>query len=77
MLSFSACGTDVVVNENDTKKSSDVRFIRHVIDSSFIEEYSILEDAENGVCYLMYDKGNGYGITVMLNPDGTPKIWED
>ena len=77
MFSLTACGTDVVVNENYTNESSDVRFIKHIIESPFGESYSILEDADSGVCYLVYKSEYRYGITVMLNPDGTPKIWEN
>ena len=39
--------------------------------------YGILVDKETNVCYLEYKSGKNYGITVMLNPDGTPKLWED
>ena len=32
---------------------------------------------ETGVCYLVYRSNNGTGVTVMVNPDGTPYVWED
>lgn len=35
--------------------------------------YGILADKDTGVMYLFIK--NGGGITVMLNTDGTPKIW--
>lgn len=35
----------------------------------------IFRDAENGVAYLWREAGYGAGLTVMLNPDGTPLIW--
>lgn len=54
-------------------------FERHKLD----KYYSILVDKETNVCYLEYKATNSiggltyYGITVMLNADGTPKIWEE
>lgn len=49
-------------------------FERHELDRF----YSILVDKENGVCYLEANCiGGYYGIVVMVNPDGTPKIWEE
>lgn len=36
--------------------------------------YGILADKDTGVMYLFIE--NGGGITVMLNTDGTPKIWQ-
>lgn len=35
--------------------------------------YGICADKDTGVMYLFIK--NGGGITVMLNTDGTPKIW--
>lgn len=37
--------------------------------------YSIYADKDTGVMYLVYQR-NGNGCTVMLNADGTPKIWQ-
>lgn len=34
--------------------------------------YSYLVDRNTGVVYLVYQDYNRYGITVMLNADGTP-----
>lgn len=40
--------------------------------------YSILVDKQTRVCYLECKcPGGYYGIAPMLNPDGTPKIWEE
>lgn len=48
------------------------------------EEHRILVDTETKVCYLECGKfprhmygGNAHGITVMLNANGTPKLWEE
>lgn len=55
-------------------------FERHRVDSDHV----ILVDTETKVCYLQYGEtvnfttGASYsGITVMLNADGTPKLWEE
>ena len=62
--------TDVPINierhysDFDTTKGPDTGF-------------SILVDKETGVCYLEFDYGYSYGITPLLNADGTPKLWEE
>ena len=38
--------------------------------------YRIVRHKETGVCYLVWYNGYQGGITVMLNPDGTPYVWE-
>lgn len=38
--------------------------------------YSIYADKDTGVMYLYIGSGSGGGLTVMLNADGTPKIWQ-
>ena len=49
-------------------------FERHDLDRF----YSVLVDKETRVCYLECKCSGGYyGIVVMVNPDGTPKIWEE
>jgi len=49
-------------------------FERHDLDRF----YSVLVDKETRVCYLECKcLGGYYGIVVMVNPDGTPKIWEE
>lgn len=77
-LSLTACGNSVSVVENaDEVTESAEMFERHTLGDG----YSILVEKETGVCYLEYDNSAGYqgyyGITVMLNADGTPKIWEE
>lgn len=66
-----------IVSEATESSQMDFKFERHRLD----EYYSILVEKESGVCYLEYYKSNTYqgfyGITVMLNPDGTTKIWEE
>lgn len=36
----------------------------------------IYADKDTGVMYLYMVSGYGGGLTVMLNADGTPKIWQ-
>lgn len=38
--------------------------------------YSIYADKDTGVMYLYIGSVSGGGLTVMLNADGTPKIWQ-
>ncbi len=40
------------------------------------QEYLIYADNDTGVMYLYITISTGGGLTVMLNPDGTPKIWQ-
>lgn len=37
--------------------------------------YSILVDTETNVMYFRYVDGYSYGITVLMNADGTPMLW--
>lgn len=40
------------------------------------QNYFIYADKDTGVMYLHEWSRHGYGLTVMLNADGTPKIWK-
>lgn len=48
---------------------------RIVVD--YTDNYAIYADKDTGVMYLFVGGGHkdGGGLTVMLNADGTPKIW--
>lgn len=73
-LSLTACGSEnSIVESAETETESVAMFERHTLD----DLYSIIVDKETGVCYLEMSGGYHYGITVMLNADGTPKIWEE
>lgn len=39
-------------------------------------DYLIFADNDTGVMYLYIKESTGGGLTVMLNADGTPKIWQ-
>lgn len=36
----------------------------------------VIVDTQTGVQYLEVRAMNGTGVTVLVNPDGTPMIWE-
>lgn len=88
-ITLSACGNNSQSVESTQSESTvemivdggsvhddDAMFIRHRLEDG----YSILEERSTGVCYLEYYNNRGhasvYGITSMINPDGTAKIWE-
>lgn len=48
-------------------------------DFVFIErdgQFEYVYHKDTGVIYVMYFNANQAAMTVMLNPDGTPMIWE-
>ena len=59
--------------ERDIEMIDDSRF-KHI----YYNECCIIVDKETRVMYLLITVGAsvGAGLTVMLNPDGTPMIWE-
>lgn len=73
---LSGCGSSAV-EQSVPVNTSQTLFERHAIDG----RYSILADLETRVCYLEYNYQSGYagfgGITVMLNENGTLKLWEE
>ena len=38
--------------------------------------WQVLVHKETGVAYIYHYDGNRAGLSVMLNPDGTPYVWE-
>jgi hypothetical protein len=76
-MSLVACGT--VVNAEAAKESAPVaRFIT-------VEEKvgglhvctDIVVDTHTGVMYSYNESGHKIAMTVLLNTDGTPMIWEE
>lgn len=58
-------------SNSDTDRDTNDRFIT-------VEEdgyYSILVDTDTDVMYLQYIGGPYKGITVLLNADGAPMLW--
>lgn len=77
VMMLTGCGNKFAGVVSDIGTVAAQKFDRYEIG----DNYSILADKETGVCYLEYYAHKGrsiavYGITVMLNADGTPKIWE-
>ena len=69
-----ACGDSGTVQaEGAVKNTEDANFVRVDIDG----RETVLCHEETGVCYLIVHNTYGVGLTVMLNPDGTPYVWED
>lgn len=66
VFGMTACGQ----NKEDYIK--DETMIMNVIETGSI--HSVYVDTETGVMYLRTYNG---GVCVMVNPDGTPKIWEE
>ncbi|MCM1057257.1 MAG: DUF6440 family protein [Firmicutes bacterium] len=63
-LSMTACG------ENKDNYTKDETMIINVIETGSV--HTVFVDTETGVMYLRTYNG---GVCVMVNPDGTPKIW--
>lgn len=66
MLLLAGCG-----NKQDTDSEQGKSIVK--VESSF--GHCIYVDRDTGVMYLYVSSGYGGGITVMINEDGTPKIW--
>lgn len=50
------------------------RLAKHTINNNL----SIIVDTNTGVCYLQKSiPGKGFGMTVLLDSDGTPLLWEE
>ncbi len=71
-LSLTGCSGGIV-EDDKTETVSGAMFIRHELAGG----YSILEERETGICYLEYDGPRRHALTVMLNPDGTPRTWSE
>lgn len=70
-LFMTGCAGDFVT-QGDEVVNQVHRFEQHKVDM----DHSIWVDTETGVCYLWIDAGYGKSMTVLLNPDGTPILWE-
>lgn len=75
-LSLVGCSSKRVVETTGHIDCPETQFERKELDNN----YAYLIDKQNGVMYLEYKAGHGdyarYGISVMLNPDGTARVWE-
>ena len=76
------CGCGKISRSDDFTSEKNNRFVyvkSYTIDNN--TEFRILADKETKVMYLYYysieNNGKTYsGLTVMLNADGTPMLWE-
>ena len=68
-LSLTGCSDEF---KPQTTCSNDM-FIFHDIGSGYV----VLEDEYTGVCYIGSVGMSKEYLTVMLNPDGTPRTWSE
>ncbi len=54
--------------------SDEKRFEIFYEQKSLTEATRILRDRDTGVCYLQTWSGMGGGLTVLMNPDGSPVV---
>lgn len=83
-LFVSGCNIQVV-DDVDASTNSNTNTSESIKDNEslvLVEEgepysgYQIYADKETGVMYLWMWNNNKGGLTVMLNEDGSPKIWD-
>lgn len=69
-LTLGACNNENVTGASTIGESKD-RFKEIMYDGC-----SVIVDTETGVMYLWHKDGYGGGLTVMVDADGNPLIWE-
>lgn len=69
-----ACGDSGTVQAEGAVKQTDGATFMMM---DFDVEERVVRHEETGVCYLVYQTTYGVGVTVMVNPDGTPYVWGD
>ena len=75
--SLSGCGSTSSIGTTEEMPNGEDRFIEIRTDDSEIESWTdIYVDKETGVMYLFVKNGYGGGLTVMVDKDGKPLIWE-
>lgn len=72
VMVMSLCGCGVKATKMEI--SEEAPCLMTVIDET--AGYTIYMHDETGVCYFCRDAGYGQSVCVMLNPDGTPYVWE-
>ena len=58
------------IQEQELEEVSNARFVKYSEDGMEALDYDLVIDMETGVQYMITD----YGITPLLNPDGTPIV---
>jgi len=83
-LFVSGCNIQIV-DDVDSSSNSNTSTSESLKDESLVlvekgtpySGYQIYADKETGVMYLWMWSNNRGGLTVMLNEDGSPKIWDE
>lgn len=70
-LMLAGCSTGKVDSQKIAEADGDNRMFFLL---SYEYDGSVLVDKATGVMYLIC--GNYGGVTLLVNPDGTPRIWE-
>ena len=68
-------GMSVMLNADGSPKLYDKSTSKYVNNISYIVYTNIFVDYESNVMYTWYKSGYGAGMSVMLNADGTPKLY--
>lgn len=76
VASLSGCGS-TTAGTTESAPNGEERFIEIRTDDSSLGSWTdIYVDKETGVMYLFVKNGYGGGLTVMVDEDGKPLIWE-
>lgn len=77
MCSLAACGGSTTADAKDKIEEDDRLTVIEDVDFQVYDKACIIVDDKTGVCYLFVDGYESCALTVMLNADGKPLIWED
>ena len=76
MLVFMVCGCSNA-DEDDVSNFENTDIFKTVsIDCGRNEDYIVVYHIETKVMYVVVRHGRGVGITPLLNPDGTPMLYQ-
>ena len=76
--SLFGCGSISSIGTTEETPNGEDRFIEIRTDDSAIGSWTdIYVDKETGVMYLFVKNGYGGGLTVMVDEDGKPLIWDE
>lgn len=74
---FAGCQTKYKATANETKRFVEIESDMEMDSSGItVRGNTIYVDRETGVMYLVFYGANRAGITVLLNSDGTPMIYD-
>lgn len=74
VMVMSLCGCGESVKPTKSEIGEGAPRLMTVVDKT--AGYTIYKHDQTGVCYFCRNAGYGQAIFVMLNPDGTPYVWE-